>query len=159
MVLSTLDEYSTISPIEISTCQKRKHLDNKESVRKFNGPEILRKVRRFFSFLFSRNNLYRAILDSIPDGVIAIDIDGNVAVWNKTVVAMTGVEADQIIGKGGFAASLPFYGERRPLLVDLVLLRPVELEEYRKYYSRLNRKGETLTAEGFAPLVYGGKGM
>lgn len=119
----------------------------------------MRKVGRFLSLLFSKSDFYRTILDSIPDGVIAIDLDGRVVVWNKAVVVMTGVEADQMIGKGDFAASLPFYGERRPLLVDLVLMGPIELAKYRNYYSRLDCKADTLTAEGFAPLVYGGKGM
>jgi len=119
----------------------------------------LRKGHRFLPFLFGRHDLYQIILDSIPDEVIAVDLQGKVVVWNKAVVLMTGVEAHQMIGKGDYSASLPFYGERRPLLVDLVLMGSVELETYKVFYSKLELKGESLTAEGFAPLVYGGKGM
>lgn len=34
---------------------------------------------------------------------------------------MTGVQASDIIGKGNYEYSLPFYLERRPILIDLAM--------------------------------------
>lgn len=34
---------------------------------------------------------------------------------------MTGLKAIDMIGKGNYEYALPFYGERRPILIDLAL--------------------------------------
>ncbi len=34
---------------------------------------------------------------------------------------MTAIPAAVMLGKGNYAYAVPFYGERRPLLIDLVL--------------------------------------
>jgi sigma-B regulation protein RsbU (phosphoserine phosphatase) len=53
-----------------------------------------------------------------------------------------------MIGKGNYEYALPFYGERRPILADLVLLPDKEIE---KNYSGLQRDGKALTVEVFIP--------
>ena len=35
---------------------------------------------------------------------------------------MTGVLAEDMLGKGDYEYAIPFYGEKRPLLIDLSLL-------------------------------------
>jgi len=45
---------------------------------------------------------------------------------------MTGVQASEIIGKGNYEYSLPFYGERRPILIDFVFSSEEEIEQ--KYH-------------------------
>ncbi len=103
-----------------------------------------------------RVELLRAIIDSIPDGVIAVDREGRVILWNKAVSQMTGVEEKEILGKGDYAYAVPFYGEKRPLLVDLILRGE---GEWRRRYEGFKRRGDTITAEGFAPAAYGGRGL
>ncbi|HUH78499.1 MAG TPA: PAS domain S-box protein, partial [Methanoregula sp.] len=67
----------------------------------------------------------------------------------------TGIKKEAILGKGGYEYSVPFYGEKRPILVDLVLSRD---EETGKRYPGLERKGDKIASELFAPNLYGGKG-
>ena len=65
------------------------------------------------------------IIEFLPDATLVIDSQGCVIAWNRAIEEMTGVPATRILGKGNYEYALPFYGERRPILVDLVFL-PVE---------------------------------
>ena len=95
------------------------------------------------------------ILDFLPDAVLAIDNEGNVIAWNNAIEQMTGVAAADMLGKGDHEHSLPFYGERRPILIDLILTDNAEIE---KKYDFIRRDGERLTTETFVPMVYDGIG-
>ncbi|MDQ7778828.1 MAG: PAS domain S-box protein [Planctomycetota bacterium] len=92
------------------------------------------------------------IIDFLPDAMLVIDRAGKVVVWNKAMEIMTGAKAVDMIGKGNYEYSLPFYGERRPILIDLVTKPKEEME--RKYAS-VRREGEVLFGETYLPL--GGK--
>ena len=59
---------------------------------------------------------------------------------------MTGVKADDILGKGEYEYSLPFYGFRQPILIDLVLQPDPNLEAE---YESMERDGMSLTGEVF----------
>jgi DNA-binding response OmpR family regulator len=61
------------------------------------------------------------IIEFLPDATLAISTDGVVIAWNRAMEIMTGVEKGTILNKGDYEYSLPFYGERRPILIDLVL--------------------------------------
>jgi len=61
---------------------------------------------------------------------------------------MTGASAADMMGKGDYEYALPFYGIRRPILVDLVLMPQEEVEGK---YDLLQREGNTLTVEIFIP--------
>jgi NADPH-dependent ferric siderophore reductase len=56
---------------------------------------------------------------------------------------MTGVKKENMIGKGNHEYALPFYGDRRNILVDLVLHPDREIE---KKYRAIQRVGDTLNA-------------
>ena len=88
------------------------------------------------------------VIDFLPDATFAIDNQGKVLTWNKAIEKMTGARAIDMIGKGDYEYALPFYGIRRPILADLVLL-PDEVVE--KKYSGLQRDGKTLISEIFIP--------
>ena len=60
------------------------------------------------------------IIDFLPDATFAIDLDGKVIAWNRSIEEMTGVKAEDIIGKGDYEYSVPFYGVRRPIMIDMV---------------------------------------
>nr|WP_245249520.1 PAS domain S-box protein [Methanolinea mesophila] len=61
------------------------------------------------------------IIDFIPDAVLVVDRQGVVITWNRAMEELTGVGADEMIGKGNQEYAIPFYGKRRPILIDMVL--------------------------------------
>ncbi len=61
------------------------------------------------------------IIDFFPDATLVINRDGKVIAWNHAIESMTGVRAEEMLGKGNYEYALPFYGDRRPILVDLAL--------------------------------------
>ncbi len=72
------------------------------------------------------------IMDFIPDAILAVDLEGRVIAWNKAMENLSGIKAMDILGKGNYEYALPFYGCRRPILVDLVLASNAKIEaEYR----------------------------
>lgn len=88
------------------------------------------------------------IISFLPDATVAVDLEGRIITWNKAMEELTGVAAENMIGKGQCEYALPFYGERRPLLIDLVL-HPSESVE--NLYASLKRIDSTVTAEVYMP--------
>jgi PAS domain S-box-containing protein len=84
------------------------------------------------------------ILNFLPDATIAIDTKGIVIAWNHAMEMMTGVQASRILGKGNYEYAIPFYQERRPILIDLVLAPE---DEIRAKYSFVRIDGNVLTTE------------
>ena len=78
------------------------------------------------------------IIDFLPDATFVINTAGKVIAWNRAIEEITGVKATEMLGKSNFEYALPFHGERRPILIDLVLHPELEIGEK---YSRLERKG------------------
>ncbi len=95
------------------------------------------------------------IIDFLPDATFAIDSEGKIIAWNRAIEELTGVAKNEIMGKKGFAYAIPFYGNARPILIDLVFKDQKDIE---KEYDFLLRKGDKLIAEVFAPSLYKGKG-
>ncbi|HSN23632.1 MAG TPA: PAS domain S-box protein [Methylomicrobium sp.] len=77
-----------------------------------------------------------SIIDFLPDATFAIDRAGKVIIWNRAMEELTGLKASDILGKGDYEYALPFYGIRRPILVDQVLspntLPEMDLYQYVK---------------------------
>lgn len=95
------------------------------------------------------------IIEFLPDATFVIDEDRKIIAWNKALEEMTGTSKEEIIGEGDYAYSIPFYGEKRPILIDLIFLSENEIEDK---YTYVKREGETLFAEVFVDKLYGGKG-
>jgi PAS domain S-box-containing protein len=89
-----------------------------------------------------------AIIDFLPDATLVIDLDGRVIAWNKAMETLTGIPAESMLGKGNYEYALPFYKERRPILVNLVFMPEVEIE---KKYDTVERIGDTLVVDIFIP--------
>ncbi len=70
--------------------------------------------------LLDSNKELSTIIEFYPDATLVIDNYGKVVAWNHAIEVLTGVKANDIIGKDNFEYSLPFYGERRPMLIDLL---------------------------------------
>jgi len=90
------------------------------------------------------------ILNFLPNATMVIDNEGKVVTWNHAMERMTGVKAEDILGKGNYEYALPFYGERRPVLIDLV--RKWD-EETAEKYQHVKRQGEALVSETYDCLV------
>jgi diguanylate cyclase (GGDEF)-like protein/PAS domain S-box-containing protein/putative nucleotidyltransferase with HDIG domain len=95
------------------------------------------------------------IIDFLPDATSGIDCDRRIIIWNKAMEKMTGIPAAEMMGKGDYAYTVPFYGERRPQLMDLVFLDDAEIATK---YSHLVREGQTLEGEAYCPALYQGQG-
>jgi len=92
------------------------------------------------------------IIDFLPDATLAIDRRGKVIAWNRAMEEMTGVKAPDMLGKGDYEYALPFYGMRRPILLDLVLKPDKEIEQ--SYYSILEKEKDLLIVEKWIPFLH-----
>ena len=111
---------------------------------------------RIFDSLKERSAKLEGILEFLPDATFAVDAKRRVILWNRAIEEMTGLKKEEMVGRGDYAYSVPVYGEKRPLLVDIVLGDGKEWEER---YDGIQRKGDVLFGEGYAPLAYGGRGL
>ncbi|MGD0154295.1 MAG: PAS domain S-box protein, partial [Thermacetogeniaceae bacterium] len=95
------------------------------------------------------------IIEFLPDATFVIDRDRKVIAWNKAVEEMTGVGKENIIGQGDYAYAVPFYGEPRPILIDLVLMEDSSIALKYEYMEKTNA---TIYAEAYVPFTYQGRG-
>jgi PAS domain S-box-containing protein len=95
------------------------------------------------------------IIDFLPDATFAIDTGGRVITWNRAIEKMTGVSAENILGKGDYEYALPFYHERRPILIDLVLS---ENHDASARYPYIKKEGKNLFSEITIPHFNEGRG-
>jgi PAS domain S-box-containing protein len=95
------------------------------------------------------------IIDHLPDATFAIDLGHRVIAWNLAMEEMTGVKKEDILGSSDQSYALPFYGEKRPLLLDLILS---DDSITAKKYPFITKKGSKLISEIYLQRLYGGKG-
>ena len=81
------------------------------------------------------------IIEFLPDATFVLDANRHVVAWNRAIEEMTGTPKEEILGAGDYAYAVPWYGERRPVLVDL--LWP-ENDAWAERYDFVHRKGDTL---------------
>ena len=105
--------------------------------------------------LWSNQRQLTDIIEFLPDATLAIDKERRVIIWNKAIEKMTCIPASEMIGKCDYVYTIPFYGEARPHLMDLVFL---DDEDITTRYSNLTREGDTLMAEVFCPALNNNKG-
>jgi len=104
--------------------------------------------------LLDVNRQLTDIIEFLPEPTMIVDKNGVIVVWNKAIEDVTEVKKDDIIGKGNYEYALPFYNERRPILIDWVLNDRVPIEQY----TFVQRKDEMLFGEIYTPNAFGGKG-
>ncbi len=88
------------------------------------------------------------IIEFLPDATLVIDREGRVIAWNRAIEAMTGIKAKAMLGKGNYEYAVPFYGNKRPILIDLALQADTGQE---KKYTAIRKIGDILFGEAFAP--------
>jgi len=86
------------------------------------------------------------MINFLPEATFAIDRDGRVIAWNRAMEELSGVRGVDILGKGNYEYSLPFYVKRQPLLADFVL-KPDWDEERR--YSFIAKEMDRLVASSW----------
>ena len=94
------------------------------------------------------------IINFLPDATLVIDKEGKVIAWNRAIEEMTGIRREEMLGKGNFEYALPFHGERRPILIDLVLQRHEGVEAK---YDSIERKESVVSGEAYMPALRGGE--
>jgi len=95
------------------------------------------------------------IINFLPDATFAIDTKGVVIAWNRAMELMTGFRAEDVLGKGDYEYALPFYHERRPLLINLVLDNDPAIGER---YPFVKKDGRNLFSEITIPHFNDGRG-
>jgi PAS domain S-box-containing protein len=85
------------------------------------------------------------IINFLPDATFAVDTGGKVIAWNLEIEEMTGVPAEKMLGRGEYEYALPFYGDRRPLLIDLIQMPDEEIRK--RDYSIVKKDRSILIAE------------
>lgn len=95
------------------------------------------------------------IIEFLPDATFVIDQNKQIIAWNKACEIMTGVKKEILLGQSNYAYAEPFYGEKRPILIDL-LDQPEQGVEANYAYAQ--RKDHRLYAESFFPRLRAGHG-
>jgi PAS domain S-box-containing protein len=90
------------------------------------------------------------IINFLPDATFVIDNEGKVISWNYAMEEMTGIKAEDMLGKGDYEYAIPFYGERRPVMIDLVGQWD---DETAKEYEYVKKEGEILVSETRNPSL------
>jgi len=93
------------------------------------------------------------IINFLPDPTWVIDGESKVVAWNQAMENLTGIAATEMVGKGNYEYALPFYGERRPILIDLVRQWN---SEYEQKYLRIKKEGNKLVSESYHPHLGNG---
>jgi PAS domain S-box-containing protein len=103
-------------------CNDRAIFDDKGKVIEYQSVarDITEQKKAEDALLDSQRTL-QYIIDFMPDAMYAIDSKGKVMVWNKAAEVLTGVPAEDMIGKSDHEYAVPFYGRRLPTLVDLII--------------------------------------
>jgi len=83
-------------------------------------------------------------IESLPDATMVIDRKGQVLYWNREMVEMTGFLATDMVGKSDYEYALPFYGVRRPILIDMIVDPRVRFENQ---YTYVHKEGKVLFTE------------
>ena len=124
--------------------------------------ELLGAFNQLLETLAQRDETLRAnrrqlsdIIKFLPTATLAIDKGGQVIIWNEAIEQMTGIPDAEMLGKSDYAHAIPFHGEARPQLLNLIL---EDSNEIASQYPGIIRKGDTLGAEVFCRALYGNKG-
>lgn len=86
------------------------------------------------------------IVEFLPDATFVVDKHKRVVAWNRAIEKMTGLAKEDVIGKGDYIYSLPFYSKRRPILIDLI---DEDIDVVKREYAYIHVEGRTLFAETY----------
>jgi PAS domain S-box-containing protein len=88
------------------------------------------------------------IINFLPDPTFVIDRESRVIAWNRAMEDLTGIKAEAMLGKDNYEYAIPFYGERRPVMIDLV---GGWNDTIANQYKDIKKQGELLFSETLEP--------
>ena len=107
------------------------------------------KRRKIEKHLQQSEQRLAQIIDFLPDPTFVIDQQSRIIAWNRTMEETTGVRAENVLGKGDWEYALPFYGKRRPVVIDLVNQWD---DEVAKRYRNVKKEGDRILVETQRPI-------
>ncbi|MDD3853267.1 MAG: PAS domain S-box protein [Syntrophomonadaceae bacterium] len=93
------------------------------------------------------------LFDFLPDPTYVINPEGQVVMWNRAMESLTGIRVRDIVGKGNYEYAIPFFGCRKPMLIDQA--RP---GDQNNEYIKVNQKGQNTCFAEFYSTQLGKKG-
>lgn len=120
---------------------------------KYKRVKLVRELSKTSQKLESHKTIQMDIIQFLPDATFVLNQDRKVIAWNRAIEEMTGVQKEEILGKGDYAYAVPFYGNPRQILVDLIFEEEQDGKGLYKYYEK---RGDTIFGESF-PLPLLGK--
>ena len=136
------NEVSTYQADTISMDHIRQHID---SCRNRCSTELSE------GFALSGLESLIQLVDCQPDASFAIDTEGRIIAWNRAMEDLTDLRSSEILGKAGYECAVPFYGDRRSILIDYVMSRD---EEIMNRYPQAVLEGDAVVAEIEATLKH-----
>ena len=118
-----------------------------------HNARLFEEIKRQKEYAQETQRRLADIINFLPDATLVIDRGGKVIAWNRAIEEMTNVPVEVMLGKSDYEYAIPFYGERRPILIDLVLLPSEEIEHR---YAHIHRTGGVLTGETYIPALKDG---
>ncbi|WP_282125772.1 PAS domain S-box protein [Marinifilum flexuosum] len=115
----------------------------------------IRKRKKAETELAKAHRQLTDIIEFLPDATFVIDKEKKVIAWNRALEDMTFISKSDMLGKGNYEYSIPFYGTRRPILIDLIGNDDSALKDK---YNNVSEKGQYIMGEVYVPSLYGGKG-
>jgi PAS domain S-box-containing protein len=99
-----------------------------------------------FEDSFGYNNQQMSgVIYNIPEATFAIDRRGKIIAWNRAIEELTGELGADLLGKGNHEYAIPFFKDRRPMIIDLIFASDTEIED--QGYTGIQWTGNTLSAE------------
>jgi len=128
-------------------------LENQVAARTAALEEEIRGHQRTEQTLRDSQQRLADIINLLPDPTFAIDLQGRVILWNRAAEEFTGIGSADMLGKDNYEYALPFYGERRPMLLDFVLHPSGAITSF---YSQIRQEQGLVMAEAYTRSVKGG---
>lgn len=97
-----------------------------------------------------------SIIEFLPDPTFVLSKERKVIAWNKALEDITGVSKSEALDKGDYEYARLIYGEKRPIIADLIW--EDILEEIKKDYVYIKEYNEIYYAEAFVQNINRGRG-
>jgi len=100
---------------------------------------------RFEDSFGYNNQQMSGVIYNIPEPTFAIDRRGRIIAWNRAIEELTGGLGTDLLGKGNYEYAIPFFKDRRQMIIDLIFASDTEIED--QGYTGIEWTGNTLSAE------------
>jgi PAS domain S-box-containing protein len=100
---------------------------------------------RFEDSFGYNNQQMSGVIYNIPEATFAIDRRGRIIAWNRAIEELTGGLGADLLLKGSYEYAIPFFKDRRPMIIDLIFASDTEIED--QGYTGIRWTGNTVSAE------------